>query len=141
MSDEPRFPNASERADRDSLSEPLVTLIRDAYSPPALDGTSDAYWAGLEQRIMARVVASGAGDGRWWTEFAPWARAGLIAAGAIFALAGIINQQLGDSDSQLAYESVVEATTPDVVATSRELMSIQNGPDGDGAAVSYFLSH
>lgn len=141
MSDELKFPDASARADRDPLGEPLVSLIRDAYFPPAIDAGPEAYWAGLEQRIMAKVVANGAGDGGWWTELAPWARAGLIAAGAIFALAGVINQQLGDSESQFAYESVVEATTPDVVATSQELMSIQNGPDGDGAAVSYFLSH
>lgn len=141
MSDELRFPDAEERAGRDPLGEPLVTLIRDAYSPPVGIASSEAYWAGLEQRVMARVMAEGSGDGRWWAELAPWARTGLIAAGAIFALAGIINRQLGDSESQFAYESVVEATTPDVLATSQELMSIQTGPDGDGAAVSYFLSH
>jgi hypothetical protein len=141
MSDELKFPNASERADRDSLGEPLTALIRDAYSPPVSAADSDAYWSGLEQRIMARVTAEGAGDGRWWTVLAPWARTGLIAAAAIFALAGLINEQLGDSESQLAYESVVDATTPEVLSTSEELMTLQNGPDGDGAAVSYFLSH
>ncbi len=138
MSDELRFQNASERADRDSLGEPLVSLIRDAYSPPVSAADSAAYWAGLEQRIMTEVSVD---DGRWWTVLAPWARTGLIAAGAVFALAGLINQQLGDSESQLAYDSVVEATTPEVLSTSEELMTIQNGPDGDGAAVSYFLSH
>jgi len=138
MSDELRFPNASERADRDSLGEPLVSLIRDAYSPPAGASDPDGYWSGLEQRIMSQVSA---GDSRWWTVLAPWARTGLIAAAAVFALAGVINQQLGDSESQLAYDSVVEATTPDVLSTSEELMTIQNGPDDDGAAVSYFLSH
>ena len=138
MSDELRFPNASERADRDSLGEPLVSLIRDAYSPPVSASDSDAYWSGLEQRIMTQVSS---GDSRWWTVLAPWARTGLIAAAAVFAVAGIINQQLGDSESQLAYDSVVEATTPEVLSTSQELMTIQNGPDDDGAAVSYFLSH
>jgi hypothetical protein len=138
MSDELKFPNASERGDRDSLNEPLVSLIRDAYSPPVSSANSDAYWLGLEQRIMAQVSS---GDSRWWTVLAPWARTGLIAAAAVFVLAGVINQQLGATDSQLAYDSVVEATMPDVVSTSEELMRIQNGPDDDGAAVSYFLSH
>ena len=140
MSDELKFPNASERADRDSLGEPLVSLIRDAYSPPVTAGTADAYWSGLEKRIMAEVEVS-SGNGSWSTVLAPWARTGLIAAAAVFALAGVINQQLRDSDSQLAYDSVVEATTPEVLSTSEELMTLQNGPDGDGAAVSYFLSH
>lgn len=138
MSDELRFPDASERADRDSLGEPLVSLIRDAYSPPVNASDSEAYWSGFEQRIMTQVSS---GDTRWWTVLAPWARTGLIAAAAVFALAGVINQQLGDSESQLAYDSVVEATTPEVLSTSEELMTIQNGPDDDGAAVSYFLSH
>ena len=138
MSDELRFPNASERADRDSLGEPLVSLIRDAYSPPVSAAGADAYWSGLEKRIMTEVSS---GNGSWSTVLAPWARTGLIAAAAVFALAGVINQQLRESESQLAYDSVVEATTPEVLATSEELMTLQNGPDGDGAAVSYFLSH
>ena len=138
MADELKFPDASDRADRDSLNEPLVSLIREAYLPPVSAADSDAYWSGFEKRIMAQVSS---GDGRWWTVLAPWARTGLIAAAAVFALAGVINQQLGATESQLAYDSVVEATTPDVLSTSEELMTIQNGPDDDGSAVSYFLSH
>ncbi|HEX2722228.1 MAG TPA: hypothetical protein VHM24_04875 [Gemmatimonadaceae bacterium] len=141
MSDELRFPNLSERADRDAIGEPLETLIRDAYSPPVRGDQSGTYWAELEERIMSKVAAEAARDGGWFTVLAPWARTGLIAAAAVFALAGVIDRQLRDSESQLAYESVVEATTPDVVSTSEELLSIQNGFDGDGEAVSYFLSH
>jgi hypothetical protein len=140
MTDELKFPDGAVRVDREALSEPIVALVREAYSPPVDAAHLDSYWSGLEQRIMAGVAAS-AGESRWWTVLAPWARTGLIAAGAIFALAGIINQQLGESESQLAYDSVVEATTPEVLSTSQELMSLQSGPDGDGAAVSYFLSH
>ena len=137
MTDELKFPDASERNDRDSLGEPLASLIRDAYSPPVKD--ADAYWSGLEQRIMAQVSAGG--EGRWWSDLAPWGRMGLIAAAAVFVLAGVINQQLDSTESQFAYDSVLEATTPEVVSTSEELMTIQTGPDDDGAAVSYFLSH
>lgn len=139
MTDELRFPDASKAGDRDSLNEPLVSLIRDAYSPPVKAGEADAYWSGLEQRIMAQVAAGG--EGRWWTALAPWARLGLIAAAAVFVLAGVINQQLDSTESQFAYDSLVEATTPEVLSTSEELMTIQTGPDDDGAAVSYFLSH
>jgi hypothetical protein len=134
MTDELKFPGNAGR-DRDSLDESLVHLIRDAYTPPG----GDAYWAGLERRIMARVGSDTAGDSRWWNVLAPWAKPALIAAAAIFALAGVINQNLGDSDSPVAYDSVLQSVTPDVVATSEELSSMGRGTDG--ATLSYFLSH
>jgi len=134
MTDELKFPGNAGR-DRDSLDESLVHLIRDAYTPPG----GDAYWAGLERRIMAGVGSNGAGDSRWWNVLAPWAKPALVAAAAIFALASVINQNLGDSDSQVAYDSVLQSVTPDVVATSEELSSMGRG--ADGATLSYFLSH
>ena len=134
MTDELKFPGNAGR-DRDSLDESTVNLVRDAYAPPG----GDAYWAGLESRIMARVASEGSGDSRWWNVLAPWARPALVAAAAIFALAGLINQNLSDSDSPLAYDSVLQSVTPDVVATSEELISVGRGTDG--ATLSYFLSH
>jgi hypothetical protein len=134
MTDELKFPGNAGR-DRDSLDESIVNLVRDAYAPP----DSDAYWAGLESRIMARIASEGSGDSRWWTVLAPWARPALVAAAAIFALAGLINQNLSESDSPLAYDSVLQSVTPDVVATSEELISVGRGTDG--ATLSYFLSH
>lgn len=137
MSDELKFPDETER---EPLDETLIRLIGGAYVPPVSAAGSDAYWDQLEQRIMSKVADASA-DARWWTVLAPWARTGLIAAAAIFGLAGLVNQQLREADSQLAYDSVVEATTPDVLTTSQEWTTLQNGPDGDGAAVRYFLSH
>lgn len=135
MTDELKFPGNGPR-DRDSLDESLTSLIREAYAPP--DG--DAYWHGLEQRIMARVASANIGEAPWWNVLAPWARPALIAAAAIFALAGVVNQRLAsDSDSQVSYDSVIQSVTPDVVATSEELSSVSHG--ADGAALSYFLSH
>ena len=134
MTDELKFPGNAGR-DRDSLDESLVHLIRDAYTPPG----GDAYWAGLERRIMARVGSDATGDSRWWNVLAPWAKPALIAAAGILALAGVINQNLGDSDSQVAYDSVLQSVTPDVVSTSEELSSMGRGTDG--ATLSYFLSH
>lgn len=131
MSDELKFPV---RGDTDSIDESLSALIREAYAPPG----GEAYWPGLEQRIMARV-ASEIGETPWWSVLAPWARPALVAAAAIFALAGVVNQQLAESDSQVAYDSVVQSVTPDVVSASEELSSVTQGVDG--ATLSYFLSH
>ena len=135
MTDELKFPVNGVKPDRDALDESLASLIRDAYAPPG----GDAYWQGLEQRIMARVASPGEGDAPWWGVLAPWARPALVAAAALFALAGVVNQQFVESESQLAYDSVLQSVTPDVVATSEEIISVERGTEG--ATISYFLSH
>ena len=135
MSDDLKFPVNGVKPDRDALDESLLGLIRDVYVPPG----GDSYWPGLEQRIMARIVSHSEVDAPWWSVLAPWARPALVAAAAIFALAGVINRQFIESDLQLAYDSVLQSVTPDVVATSEEIISVERGTDG--ATISYFLSH
>ena len=135
MSDDLKFPVNGVKPDRDALDESLLGLIRDAYAPPG----GESYWPGLEQRIMARIVSHSEVDAPWWSVLAPWARPALVAAAAIFALAGVINQQFVESDLQLAYDSVLQSVTPDVVATSEEIISVERGTEG--ATISYFLSH
>ena len=135
MTDELKFPANGAKPDRDSLDESLVSAIRDVYSPQG----GDAYWAGLEQRFMARVTPQSQSEGSWWSVLAPWGRPALIAAAAIFAIAGVINLELVDTDDQLSYESAFQSSTPSVVSTSEEIMSVERG--ADGAALSYYLSH
>ena len=137
MSDELKFPGPG-AADRDSLGEPLTALVRDAYLP-ASPAESETYWAGLEQKIMARVRAEGVEPG-WWSVLAPWAQAGLIAATAIFALTSIINQRISESESQYAYESVVPVSAP-TSALSEALGSGTDRTPGTDAALDYVLSH
>jgi hypothetical protein len=135
MADELKFPGNAGGVDRGSLDEPLVSLIREAYSPP--DG--DEYWAGLESRIMSRIASPVTTETPWWSVLAPWARPALVAAVALFALAGVIDVGLSESEEQVAYDSVVQSVTPDVLTTSEELISVERGTDG--ATLSYFLSH
>jgi len=138
MSDELRFPGPSGPADRDSLGEPLTGLVRDAYLPVA--GDTPAYWAGLEQRIMARVRTEGSGDIGWWSVLAPWAQAGLIAAVAIAAIASVINQRISESESQYAYESVIQVSAP-TSGLSAALASPLDRTSGTDATLEYVLSH
>lgn len=129
-----KFREAS-REDPDALSEPIRSLIGGAYLPPRGD---DAYWARLEGRIMARVASADAG---WWSELAPWAQRGLVAAAAIFALASVINRQIAVRDEHFAsYESVVVGS--EAFAGSQELVSVQEiETENDAAALRYFLSN
>ncbi len=138
MTDELRFPGPTGPADSDLPGEPLIGLIREAYLPAP--GDTEAYWAGLEQRVMARVKTAGAEDSRWWSVLAPWAQAGLIAAMAIAALSNVINQRLSESDSQYAYESVIQTPTPDADASDAILSTTDRAASRD-AALEYVLSH
>lgn len=136
MRDELKFPDADERLDRDSLGEPLESLIREAYTPPDAAAFPDMYWSGLETRIMARIAADN--DRGWWSELMPWARIGLAAAAAIFALAGIINQRM-EPREEVAYEAVIE---PDMTTASDDPIAGQYlTGDNDGAALRYYLSN
>jgi hypothetical protein len=135
MADILKFPADGKDRDTDSLDESLVSIVRDVYAPPS----GEAYWAGLESRIMSRVASQAAAATPWWSVLAPWARPALIAATALFALAGAIDHQLAESEEQVAYDSVVQSVTPEVLTTSEELISVERGTDG--ATLSYFLSH
>ena len=91
---------------------------------------------------VSRSAQRGAdfGEGApWYSVLAPWARPALLVATAIFAFAGIVNYEMVDTDSQVAYDSVIESATAGVGRTSEELLSIERGTEG--AALSYYLSH
>ena len=136
MSDELKFPGAHGASDRDSLSEPLSQLVRDAYAPPA---DSDLYWAGLEQRIMAAVKSPVISETRWWTVLGPWAQAGLVAAAAIFVAASVINHRISESETVTAYETAWQSPTPEVDASAALLASDKSS--ARDATLDYVLSH
>jgi hypothetical protein len=132
-----RFPSPDERDDSDKLGEPLVSLLREAYTPPDAAAWPDMYWKGLETRVMSRVSSEGQERG-WWAELVPWARLGLAAAAAIFMLAGVINQQLGQPDDQVAYEAIL---SPDITSASDEPIAGQYVSGDGGEALRYYLSN
>jgi hypothetical protein len=78
--------NTANRAseDRSPNSDPELTEALSAmYTAPA----DDSYWQGLEERIMARLKHADA-QGEWWSVFAEWRSAGLVAASLMLTLAG-----------------------------------------------------
>ena len=130
MTDELKFPDSN-----DSLDESIVSLMREAYMPPDAAAWPDVYWSGLERRIMSRVGETERG---WWADLVPWARMGLVAAAAIFALASIVNNQISATEDQVAYEAIEQ---PDLTSASDEPIASQYvSNDGDATALRYFLS-
>jgi hypothetical protein len=132
-----KFPSPDGRDDSDKLEEPLASLLCEAYTPPDAGAWPDMYWKGLETRIMSRISAAGQERG-WWAELVPWARIGLVAATAIFILAGVINQQLAEPDDQVAYEAVL---SPEITSASDEPIAGQYVSSDGNEALRYYLSN
>jgi hypothetical protein len=145
MADELKFPNPGERhvtRDADSLDEQTVRAIHSAYSPPVA-GDQNAYWNSLQQRIMARVgaVLPARREQGWWSVLSGWSEVGLVAAAALFAVGGFVSQQLGEPDDQVAYESVVQPSTPEAISARAQLITASDQSDQRDAALQYILSY
>ena len=144
MADELKFPNPGDRhiaRDADSLDEQTVRAILSAYSPPVA-GDQSAYWNTLQQRIMARVGTSvpAQREQGWWSVLNGWSQVGLVAAAALFAVGGIVTQQLGEPEEQVAYESV-QPSTPEAISAPATLMTASDRSDQRDAALQYILSY
>lgn len=99
-------------------------LLRSTYAAPA----DASYWAGLEQRILARTREHGA----WWTVFAEWRAAGMVAAAAAVFLVGVTavrEQQYNDMERERAAMQV-EANPYDVTV---EPINIASTPASSNA--------
>lgn len=107
-----RTPNQS-----DPGTDPAITeLLRAAYAAPS----DDSYWQALEERVMTRIRGVSA-PAAWWTFFAEWRTAGLVAATLALLLGGatvVREQQISQNARQLAagiaYYTIFEDTSPDV---------------------------
>jgi hypothetical protein len=144
MADELKFPEPGSRpmsSDKDALDARLASVIRSAYKPPVDPAGEDRYWAGLEQRVMARAAgADSVESGRYWGVLGRWAQTGLIAAVALLAVAGIVNSRIIDTDDQYAYEEVVRSTSPESVSATTDLMSSTDAASARDATLRYVLS-
>jgi hypothetical protein len=145
MADELKFPNPGERhiaRDADSLDEQTVRTIHSAYLPPVA-GDQNAYWSTLQQRIMARVgtVLPARREQGWWSVLSGWSEVGLVAAAALFVVGGFVSRQLGEPEDQVAYESVVQPSTPEAISARAQLITASDQSDQRDAALQYILSY
>jgi hypothetical protein len=101
------------------------------YAPPG----GEAYWSGLESRIMARVSG---GAAEWWSFFGGWTRVGLMAAGVTALIAGLVAYRSHTESQRLAYEAVIE--TPESVRAAVE-PSMVPGVASRDATIRYVFSH
>jgi hypothetical protein len=84
----------------------LTRELRVIYVAP----TEASWWAGLEQRINARIDAAVAAE-EWWTVPERWLRVGLVAAGLAVIVAGALIMRSQTQVAHMAYETVVDPAT------------------------------
>jgi hypothetical protein len=82
----------------------LTSHLRAIVAPPA----DDAYWNGLEQRIMARLER-GREENRWWALSARAYQFGLMAAGLTLIVAASVFLRERALERRMAYETVIES--------------------------------
>ena len=82
----------------------VTNHLRALVAPPA----DETYWAGLEQRIAARLVR-GRDEGRWWALSERAYQFGLMAAGLTLIVATSVFLRERALERRMAYESVIEA--------------------------------
>ena len=118
----------------DGRDDDVTRALRQLYAAPE----GEAYWHGLEGRILARVSgasAAGAADS-WWLSLSRWATPGLIAAAIAFAVAGMtlwraretrerteLEALLFHANPPMAQLSAVAGTKPDNEAVLRYVLT------------------
>jgi anti-sigma-K factor RskA len=146
MADELKFPDPLERRvprDADALDERIARAIHEVYLPPVALGTAEnAYWSGLEQRIMARVAGADPAQREqgYWSVLNGWSQIGLVAAAALFAVGGLVSHQLGEPEDQVAYESMV-TTAPEGISAPAAFLTASDRSTQRDAALQYVLSY
>lgn len=114
----------------DTPDEEIIDALRAMNAAPG----GEAYWDGLEARIMARV----AGDrGSVWPLFARWAPAGLVAAAVALLMAGVALQRIEAEEASVAYEGAVRGAAPMAVQT----VSARPGTPVREATFEYVITH
>lgn len=122
----------SDRTNRhdEGPDEEVVRALRGIYASPA----GEAYWDGLEMRIMARVADD---RGSVWPFFARWAPASIAAAAVALLTAGFALQRISQQEASAAYEAAVRGASPMAVQT----VSAQPGTPVREATFEYVITH
>ena len=101
-------------------NDDLTRELRAIYAPPS----DPSWWTGLERRISARIDAAVTADA-WWTVPEPWLRVGLIAAGFAVIVAGAMLMRAQTQVSRMAYETVVDPASIDILEVARGKLTEQ----------------
>ena len=78
----------------------LTRTLRILHAPPG----GEAFWEGLERRILARVSAND--EDIWWRQLSRWRRGLAVAGAAAILMAGLVAQHSNHQRSVAAYREI-----------------------------------
>lgn len=96
--------------------EEIARGLRALYAAPA----DDAYWRGLEARILARLHDVPAIA--WWDELDRWMRPALVAAAVALIAVGVALFRQHQMDNDVAYEAMLTPTPVPVETAVRPML-------------------
>jgi hypothetical protein len=96
----------------------VTRTLRELFAAPA----DDAYWRGLEARIMARARASTTPAIGWWDELHVWARPALVAAAVVLLAVGVAFMRGRQMAKESAYAAVFTPTALPVETAMRPVL-------------------
>ena len=99
----------------------VTRALRQLYAPPR----DDAYWRGLESRILSHLREGAIPTIAWWDELQGWARPALAAAAVVLVAVGIAVVR----DRQLVQESAYAAVfTPTALPVETAVRPVLQDP-------------
>jgi anti-sigma factor RsiW len=96
----------------DGRDDELTRALRIIYAPPG----GEAFWEGMERRILARVTAND--EDIWWRQLSRWRRGLAIAGAAAVIIAGLIAQHSDHERSLAAYREIESSRVAPVQVAS-----------------------
>ncbi len=119
---------------RDFSDDEVREVLQSQYAAPSDEG----YWASLERRVMARVLAEGVATREWWSYFRGWARIGIAAGIAAAAIASIAAWRTSEARDRVAYEELLGTPSTSLILT--ETMGSETPGAKREATLRYLLS-
>ena len=90
----------------------LTRALRELQAPSG----GEAFWEGLERRILARIASSD--DDIWWRQFSRWRRGLALAGAAAVVVAGFAAHHSNRVRSLAAYREIDASTVAPVQVAS-----------------------
>lgn len=87
----------------DGANDEITRGLRRLYAAPE----GDAYWRGLEARILSRLTDARGHRAGWWDELDQWIRPALVAAAAVLLAAGVAMFRAHQVEQEVAYEAML----------------------------------
>ena len=102
----------------DEGDEEVTRGLRAVYAAPG----DDAYWRGLEARILSRLTESATATISWWEELDRWMRPALVAAAIVLLAVSVAMFRSHQTEQRMAYEDMLTPTAYPVETAVRPVL-------------------